>query len=53
MLVVAGMIRFEKKDLDDGYKDKKVADDVFIDLIFEERFGQPRRPERGVVTPCV
>ena len=33
----AGMIRFAKKDLDDGYKDKKVADDFWLDLIFDER----------------
>jgi hypothetical protein len=34
------MLRFTKKDLDDGYKDKRLNDDFFIDLIFDiQPFG--------------
>jgi hypothetical protein len=29
-------IRFSKRDLDDGYKDKRLSADFFIDLYFDK-----------------
>lgn len=33
---LSGVLRFTKKDIDDGYKDKRLADDFYIDLYFEQ-----------------
>jgi hypothetical protein len=32
----SGAVRITKKDLDDGYKDKRIPDDFFIDMFFDQ-----------------